>query len=89
MILLEFIEIFVSESFDVLDIEKQAEPKFYFHLCFLIVEGCGTDGRNVESVGDYSLHQQLIVLFGPVVPLLGVEVDMVEGVVFVAYFRPG
>lgn len=44
------------------------------------------DGRDVQSVGQNSLDQHVLVLIRPVVPLLGVEVEVVEGVIFVADF---
>ena len=84
MCFFELLQILFRNVFDLLDIEEQANSEFQLYFSFVVLEHLFSDAQDIQIVGSYSLDKQLIVLFGPVKSFLGVEVSVVQSVVFVA-----
>jgi hypothetical protein len=88
MLLFKLLQFLLADGLQVLDVEQQAEPEFQFHFSLIVVKSELPNGSQVEVMGQYSLDQELLVFVRPIVPLLGVEVGVVEGTVLVADLRP-
>ena len=83
MIFLEFLDIFLCDVFDIFDIEKKTDSQLKFYLTFAILEHFFSDPRYIQLEVEYSMDELLIIIFWPIESFLGIEVGMIEWVIFV------
>lgn len=87
--LLELLHVLLSDVLEVLYVEEQTEPQLQLNLGLAILELLLPDLGDVQIVVEDSVDELFTMFFGPVEAFLGVEVGVVERVVFVADLRSG
>lgn len=87
--LLELLHILLRDVLDILHVEQQTKPQFQLNLGLVILELLLPDLSDVQIMVEDAVDKLFTMFFGPVEALLGVEVGMIEGVVFVADLGAG
>ncbi len=80
-------DLFLRDLGRFLHTEQKAGSQLNLYFSFGILEYVFSDVGPVHSVSKQTLFEQFIMLVRPIKALLGIEVNMVEGSVFIADFR--